>query len=223
MRKNWMKRLIVFFTVITVLFAGTGVYAAESYTVESGDYLKKIAQKVYGDEALWEVIYEANQAAIKNPNLIYAGQVFVIPDLTEAAVDAQSGEEEKITENTPESMTSEIQPEEKVYSTIEEYINDPEVRAELDAGFAADSLEGFEFRMNAKGNDLTMELKCPEGMEVKGIGALLEEQLENYADNFGEVVEAFDEVIGRSGASTLVIRYLDFYENVLAERTFKAK
>lgn len=223
MRKNLMKRLIVFFTVITVLFAGTGVYAAESYTVESGDYLKKIAQKVYGDEALWEVIYEANQAAIKNPNLIYAGQVFVIPDLTEAAVDTQSGEEEKITENAPKSMTGEIHSEEKVYSTIEEYINDPEVRAELDAGFAADSLEGFELRISAKGNELTMEIKCTENREMKGMGAILEEQLEKDEDSYKEAVAHIDEGIGQSGACTLVIRFLDFYENVLAERTFKAK
>lgn len=223
MRKNLMKRLIVFFTVITILFAGTGVYAAESYTVESGDYLKKIAKKVYGDEALWEVIYEANQDAIKNPNLIYAGQVFVIPDLTEGAVDAQSGEEEQIVENAPESTTGKIQPEEKDYLTLEEYINDPEVKAELDAQFATKPMEGYEVRISAKGNELTMEVKCTENIETKGMGAILEEQLEKHEENYKEAVALIDEGIGQSGACTLVIRFLDFHENVLVEKTFKAK
>lgn len=224
MRKNWMKRLIVLFTVICVLSAGTGVYAAESYTVESGDYLKKIAQKMYGDEALWEVIYEANQEAIKNPNLIYAGQVFVIPDLTEEAVDAQSGEEEQITENAPESMTGEIQPEEKVYSTLEECLNDPEVKAELEAEIAANPLEGYELRISAKGNELTMEVKCTENRETESImGAILKEQLEEHEDDYKESVALLDEEIGQSGACTLVIRFLDFYENVLVEKTFKAQ
>ncbi|MEG0153650.1 MAG: LysM peptidoglycan-binding domain-containing protein [Cellulosilyticaceae bacterium] len=45
-----------------------------------GDYLSKIARKFYGDANQWRKIYDANKAVIgNNPNLIYPGQVYVIP------------------------------------------------------------------------------------------------------------------------------------------------
>lgn len=49
------------------------------YTVVSGDCLWKIAKKFYGDGNRWPDIYNANRDKIKNPNLIYPKQVFVIP------------------------------------------------------------------------------------------------------------------------------------------------
>jgi LysM repeat protein len=53
----------------------------QSYTVEKGDSLSKIAQKVYGKASLWRKIYEANQDNIKDPDLIYPGQVLRLPAL----------------------------------------------------------------------------------------------------------------------------------------------
>jgi nucleoid-associated protein YgaU len=53
----------------------------QSYTVEKGDSLSKIAQKVYGKASLWKKIYEANQDHIKDPDLIYPGQVLRLPAL----------------------------------------------------------------------------------------------------------------------------------------------
>jgi nucleoid-associated protein YgaU len=50
-----------------------------SYTVKSGDTLSKIAQREYGDASDWRKIYEANKDTIKNPDLIYPGQTFIIP------------------------------------------------------------------------------------------------------------------------------------------------
>jgi len=57
----------------------------ETYLVVSGDYLRKIAVKVYGNELLWRQIYNANKDNRQflpnpnNPNLIYAGVRIVIP------------------------------------------------------------------------------------------------------------------------------------------------
>jgi nucleoid-associated protein YgaU len=51
-----------------------------TYTVKSGDSLSKIAKHVYGDAAKWHSIYEANKDKIKNPDLIYPGQEFIIPE-----------------------------------------------------------------------------------------------------------------------------------------------
>lgn len=50
-----------------------------TYEVKSGDSLSKIAQQFYGDANQWRKIYEANRNEIKNPDLIYPGQKFVIP------------------------------------------------------------------------------------------------------------------------------------------------
>ncbi|MDE7201559.1 MAG: LysM peptidoglycan-binding domain-containing protein [Lachnospiraceae bacterium] len=57
--------------------------AAEgTYTVGKGDYLKKIAKKVYGDENLWKVIYDANSNVVKSNYIIYKGQVLIIPEIS---------------------------------------------------------------------------------------------------------------------------------------------
>lgn len=50
-----------------------------TYTVKKGDCLWNIAKKYYGNGAQYTKIYNANKDKIKNPNLIYVGQVFVIP------------------------------------------------------------------------------------------------------------------------------------------------
>jgi nucleoid-associated protein YgaU len=51
------------------------------YTVKKGDYLSKIAKEVYGNANKYNVIFEANKPMLKDPNLIYPGQVLVIPQL----------------------------------------------------------------------------------------------------------------------------------------------
>lgn len=51
------------------------------YTVKKGDYLSKIAREVYGDAKKYPIIFEANKPMLKDPDLIYPGQVLVIPPL----------------------------------------------------------------------------------------------------------------------------------------------
>ena len=50
-----------------------------TYTVVRGDCLWDIAKKYYGNGSQYSKIYNANRDKIKNPSLIYPGQVFVIP------------------------------------------------------------------------------------------------------------------------------------------------
>ena len=52
----------------------------KTYTVVAGDTLSKIAKREYGDASKWHRIYEANKETIKNPDLIYPGQTFKIPN-----------------------------------------------------------------------------------------------------------------------------------------------
>ena len=53
--------------------------AEQTYTVVKGDSLSKIAKRFYGDAQQWRKIYEANKDQIRNPHLIYPGQVFIVP------------------------------------------------------------------------------------------------------------------------------------------------
>ena len=53
--------------------------AQRTYTVKKGDCLWNIAKQFYGDGSAYTKIYDANTKQIANPNLIYPGQIFVIP------------------------------------------------------------------------------------------------------------------------------------------------
>ena len=58
--------------------AGSG--AGRTYTVVKGDSLSKIAKREYGDANKWRTIYEANRDLIKDPDLIYPGQLLSVPE-----------------------------------------------------------------------------------------------------------------------------------------------
>jgi nucleoid-associated protein YgaU len=53
----------------------------ERYKVKKGDNLWKIAARkdIYGDPYMWITIYNANMSKIKDPNMIFPGQLFEIP------------------------------------------------------------------------------------------------------------------------------------------------
>lgn len=55
------------------------VPAGRVYTVERGDTLSGIAQKVYGRSGLWRRIYEANRGAIPDPDRLKVGTELTIP------------------------------------------------------------------------------------------------------------------------------------------------
>jgi nucleoid-associated protein YgaU len=51
----------------------------DSYTVQPGDTLSRIAGKVYGDSQKWDVIFQANKATLKRPENVKVGQTLVVP------------------------------------------------------------------------------------------------------------------------------------------------
>ena len=55
--------------------------ALDNYTVIPGDYLSLVASylSIYSNSKRWPEIYEANKDKIKDPDLIYPNQTFVIP------------------------------------------------------------------------------------------------------------------------------------------------
>ncbi|MEN2979385.1 LysM peptidoglycan-binding domain-containing protein [Tistrella bauzanensis] len=48
--------------------------------IQPGDYLWRIARATYGQGLRYTTIFEANRDQIRNPDLIYPGQVFVLPE-----------------------------------------------------------------------------------------------------------------------------------------------
>ncbi len=58
------------------------VPAVQTATVTRGDSLWRISEKIYGQGLRYTVIHGANSAQIRDPNLIYPGQVFVVPPKT---------------------------------------------------------------------------------------------------------------------------------------------
>ena len=51
------------------------------YTVQKGDTLSKISRLYYGNARKYPIIFEANKPMLKSPDLIYPGQMLLIPPI----------------------------------------------------------------------------------------------------------------------------------------------
>jgi putative chitinase len=60
----------------------------KTYTVQSGDYLWSIAEKIYGSGYNWVDLVNANH--LQNPGVIYAGTKLVVPDVAPKMLTAQT-------------------------------------------------------------------------------------------------------------------------------------
>lgn len=92
---SWEKVIVKSFSSNSGMDACVGLYDAQydhnllaetivenqviTYTVKNNDNLAKIAKKYFGDQIKWVDIYDANKDQIKSKDLIYEGQVLVIP------------------------------------------------------------------------------------------------------------------------------------------------
>ncbi len=54
--------------------------AIRAVTVQKGDTLWAISRQRYGDGVLFVKVFEANRSSIRDPHLIYPGQIFTIPE-----------------------------------------------------------------------------------------------------------------------------------------------
>ncbi len=59
--------------------ASAAAAGTQTYTVQSGDTLSKIAQRHYGEAGQWRKIFEANRGTISDPDKIQVGQQLTIP------------------------------------------------------------------------------------------------------------------------------------------------
>lgn len=109
------------------------------------------------------------------------------------------------------------------YATLEDYYNDPTVKDALDAAFDAMASDGMSVDCEVSGNEFTVIIKIEDSsMIVDGMGDALSAALDQQADTFKSQVKQFDDVIGQEGVCTVVMRYTDPDDNVLAEKSFTA-
>jgi nucleoid-associated protein YgaU len=59
--------------------AGGPAPAIAAVTVQKGDTLWAISQERYGSGFLYVRVFEANKDDIRDPDLIYPGQIFTLP------------------------------------------------------------------------------------------------------------------------------------------------
>ena len=117
--KNLVKGLLATATLaLTIMVTPASIVKAEgaqsTYTVERGDNLSKIAKKIYGDEKLWRVIYNANSAVVKSDYIIYKNQVLIIPaveNTNNAVTPAPVTPAPEVTTPTPAPVTPAPTPE----------------------------------------------------------------------------------------------------------------
>lgn len=132
-------------------------------------------------------------------------------DVAEAEADVAEAEDEAEAAATGE------------YSSLEDYYNDPTVQSVLDSTFASIGEDGMSVSLDVKGNEFTVIIKIEDSsMVVDGMAEALDAALDAQADTFKEQVKQFDDVIGQEGACTVVMRYTDPDDNVLAEKSFTA-
>lgn len=80
-----MKKTIISMVTAATLLIPTGALAAGTYTVKSGDTMWKIAVKT---QTGTQELINANPS-LKNPNLIYPGQVLTVPTKVNATTEAK--------------------------------------------------------------------------------------------------------------------------------------
>ena len=64
---------------VAALGEASGTTRVARFEINQGDNLWRIARRLYGEGVRYTTIFEANRNQIRNPDLIYPGQVFLIP------------------------------------------------------------------------------------------------------------------------------------------------
>ncbi len=139
-------------------------------------------------------------------------------DDTEAATDDTADDTEAATDDAADDTDAAGD-----FQTLEDYYNDPTVKSALDAMFASVAEEGMSADLEVKGNEFTVIIKIEDSsMVVDGIAEALSAALDSQEETFKSQVKQFDDVIGQEGACTVIMRYTDPDDNVLAEKAFTA-
>ena len=152
-----VKKLLAFACILIALMplAGNPVQvladevSATEYHVQKNDNLYKIAKTQLGSGDRWSELFEFNKDVIKDPSLIYAGQILKIPGGSLNLVDGNVATTENV--ETAEQTSLVEQAEANIYAQQlynAAAVEEPFVTAQLKA-LESDKvhLEGLEFRL----------------------------------------------------------------------------
>lgn len=73
------------FSGVSASVDSTADVVEQTYTVEKGDTLSRIAKQHLGDANAWKKIFEANRDVLDDPDKIQPGQVLKLPSKTTGA------------------------------------------------------------------------------------------------------------------------------------------
>ena len=108
--------------------------------------------------------------------------------------------------------------------TLESIFNDPTTKSQYETIFDAMAQDGMSVGIEAVGNELAVIIKLEDSsLVVDGMGEALESALDQQAATFEAMAEQLDTAIGTTNECTVVLRYLDPDDNVLAEKSFQAQ
>lgn len=142
----------------------------------------------------------------------------------EAEPEAEPETEPEAEPEAEPEVESEAEAEAGDYKTVEDYFNQPEVKATYEERASAVSDSEMSMNIEAKGNDFIMTYQYGPGLElVDDVVDQLDASLESMDAVFEVQAEIFDEAIGQEGACTVIVRYLDGEGNLLVEKSFKAQ
>lgn len=147
------------------------------------------------------------------------------PEVEEEPEAEEKGEtaSEAKSDSNSENAEEETEEAEDEYLTLEEYCNEPENKEGLEAAYAAMSEEGITVSIEVKGNVFTVIIKIEDRSRIKdGIGEKLAAGMDEQIDRLKASVKQFDDLIGQEGACTVIMRYTDPDDNILAEKAITA-
>ena len=139
-----------------------------------------------------------------------------------AGVEDTSGAE---TEDEADTADEADAGDDEYFETLEEAFADPEVKAAMDEQFGSMDMDGMEFSYEVKGNDFIAIYKVLDTVidDPDDFAEQMEPVMDQLGAVFSLIPEAFDEAIGKEGATSVVVRFLDANDTLLIERSYKAQ
>lgn len=146
------------------------------------------------------------------------------PEETTDDLEKISDEPEAESEKYAEEAEEVEEDADRDYETLEDYYNNPTVKSFLDSQYSALAEEGMFTSIEVKGNEFIVNVQFEDAsMMADGIGDAIDQMMEMQANTFRSAAADFDAAIGKEGACTVTVRYLDPDGNVLSENSYTAK
>lgn len=115
--------------------------------------------------------------------------------------------------------------DDEYFETLEEAFADPDVKAAMDEEFNSMDLDGMEFSYEVTGNEFIANYKVLDTVieDPDDFAEQMEPVMDSLGGVFSMIPEAFDEAIGKEGATSVTVRFLDANDTLLIERSYKAE